>query len=144
MEIRRVAGSRSLRKRLALLGIVVLALGVAPAALTACLSYVGALAGRLGPLLASPPGGGLRPSYSPRPPALENSGFSVLTTAMDPWPPETSLEQISAIWKGAGERVLGEIDRRLAEVGSDPQKRIPLLVSKASMLNSEGEPERSY
>src|SRR5262249_55321916 len=81
---------------------------------------------------------------SPRPPALENSGFSVLTTAMDPWPPDTSLEQISAIWKGAGERVIEEIDRRLAEVGSDPQKRIPLLVSKASMLNSEGEPERSY
>jgi hypothetical protein len=53
-------------------------------------------------------------------------------------------EQISNQSSRAGYRVIEQIDERLAAAGMDDERRTPLLVARASMLNLEGESENAY
>jgi FG-GAP-like repeat/ASPIC and UnbV len=87
---------------------------------------------------------GLRPGYSPRIPAMDSSGLPFLCSLVPPWKPEASLEEIGNKWRGVAYREIDDIDRRLAHGSETEQSRVSLLFQKASLLNSEGEAEKSY
>ncbi len=86
----------------------------------------------------------LVPSYSPRHVMVDTGGLAVLTSVMQTWQPEASLEEISKIWLGAAYRGIEDMDKVLADPAQDEQLRMTLMFMKASLLNSEGEAEKSY
>ena len=83
-------------------------------------------------------------SSSPRHIMVDTSGFATFNSLLPAWKPSASLEEISKIWSGLAYREIAEIDRRLAGADMDEQARVLMLFMKASLLNSEGEAEKSY
>jgi hypothetical protein len=88
--------------------------------------------------------GSRRGSYSPRHDMVDTSGYYVLNSVLPKWKPDASLEEISKIWHGVASRQIEEIDRRLADHDADLDVRVSMLFMRASLLNSEGEAEKSY
>ena len=107
-------------------------------------SYARPLFDKLALVRTTGSSGALRPGYDPRLPGLDPSGFAVVPSVITPWKPEASLEEISRIWRGAGYRGIEEIDRRLAVGDRSEEARLSLLIRKVSLLNYEGEAEKSY
>jgi FG-GAP-like repeat/ASPIC and UnbV len=87
--------------------------------------------------------GGRTLQFAPRVIA-DVSGFSSLHTAIKGWGSEASLEEISAIWRGAGYRGAQEIDRTLAGTDQSSMQAVTLVLIKSSLLNSEGEADKAY
>jgi hypothetical protein len=88
------------------------------------------------------PSARLEPRYQPRQ-WVDTGGFlSILDQVR--WNADASLQDIAKQWDRAGYRMVDLIDKRLA----DPQKseidRLRLLLSKATYLNYEAEPNRAY
>lgn len=85
-----------------------------------------------------PPKARFRP-YSP----VDSSGYGVVSRLIPPWPADASLEQLAAAWRGIGPRLCAQLD---AELGSHsmPRARVPILVTKATLLNFDGESEKAY
>jgi VCBS repeat protein/ASPIC/UnbV protein len=96
------------------------------------------------PARASKYPGGLRPGYAPRARALDTSGYLTLTTMFPRWAPNSSLEEISAIWRRAPERAMSELDQRLGDSTQPDDVRSSFLTMKACLLNSQGEADKSY
>ncbi len=90
------------------------------------------------------PAQGLGPGYVRRVPVVDTSGLSVLTLMLPKWKPDASLREISNIWKGAGPRAIGEIDRRLADAALPPGEWITKMFMKSVLLNYEGDAGGSY
>jgi VCBS repeat protein/ASPIC/UnbV protein len=88
--------------------------------------------------------GGLQPGYRPRLPVVDSSGYQVLGSMLPRWKPDSSLEEISNIWRGPGYRAIKEVDRQLADSTQRDEARVSLLMMKSCLLNSEGETEKSY
>ncbi len=86
----------------------------------------------------------LRPGDSPRLAVIDTGGFLVISSLLPEWQPGASLEEISEIWRGAGYRAIKDIDLRLADVKRSDEDRVADLLLKASLLNYEGEAEKSY
>jgi ASPIC and UnbV/FG-GAP-like repeat len=74
----------------------------------------------------------------------DTSGLFVLSSVMPKWRPESSLEEISNIWRGAGRREIEKIDIRLAGGNETELSRLSLMIQKSLFLNYEGDPEKSY
>jgi hypothetical protein len=90
------------------------------------------------------PSHGLGRGYSKRLPLVDISGFSPLKSMMPEWKPDASLEEISAVWNGAGRRVIQEIDKKLVDSALPDGERILWTFVKFALLNSEGESRESY
>ena len=101
----------------------------------------GAKAGRFGPSTSSR---GLQAGYHPRVPFIDVSGFMPLTAVVPRWKPGASLEDISKVWRGAGQRAVADIDRDLAAGARSDQDRLKLMLMKALLENSEGETQKAY
>ena len=86
----------------------------------------------------------LRRGYSERLPVIDTSGFLVISTLLPKWNPDVSLEELSAILRGAGYRSIEDIDKRLADPARGDQDRVADLLLKSALFNFEGEPEKSY
>ncbi len=86
-----------------------------------------------------------RPIYDPRNP-IDSSGLGVIAPLIPPWPPNSSLETIAAAWRGAGQRILADLDafrdQRKGSLTLDLQRQN--LLNKAGILNYDGEPEKAY
>src|SRR5262249_54265859 len=68
----------------------------------------------------------------------------MVISKITPWGPAPSLEEISAIWKNLGDRLLGQIDQDLARPSLAADRRIELLVLKAQCYNYLGRPRDAY
>ena len=86
--------------------------------------------------------GAINYGYLPRQ-GMDTSGLAELTSVVR-WYPNSSLEEISKIWRGAGEREIGKIDRQIASRNPDTRTPFALLLRKAMLLNSEGDAAKSY
>ena len=64
--------------------------------------------------------------------------------ALPRWKPDSTLEEVSAIWQGIGDRSVGRIDEILNNPAVSSGERVQLLVKKATLLNYDGKPERAY
>jgi hypothetical protein len=88
--------------------------------------------------------GAFEERYVPRLPTFDTSGYKVITTMIKPWRPDASLEEIADNWRGTSDRVIADIEERLAKPGLTDPARIELTIAKASVLNSRGEAEKAY
>ena len=86
---------------------------------------------------------GRPPAYLPRRP-IDTGGFSYYLAHLPPWKPDASLQEISKICERLGYRDIEEIDRSLSDRGKTGAQRFTLEVTKAILLNYEGEPNRAY
>ncbi len=78
----------------------------------------------------------------PRKP-LDTSGFSVVVRSLKPWAPGASLDEIAEAWRNVGERTIARVDRHIAEHPLAPRDRVPMLLTRASLYHSEGQPARA-
>src|ERR1035438_2471059 len=76
--------------------------------------------------------------------SLDTSGFTSVVEHLPNWKPDSTLEEISKIWRGVGYRDIAEIDDTLSKPEISPGDRIMLLITKALLFNYEGEPKRAY
>ncbi len=60
------------------------------------------------------------------------------------WKPESSLEELRNHWQGAAYRAIDDIDRALADPAMTDGTRLAASLTKACLLNSEGQTEKSY
>jgi len=60
------------------------------------------------------------------------------------WEPDATLAEISEVWRRAGYRTIEQIDAKLGEAGVSARDRTSLLLTKVSLFNYEGEPQRAY
>src|SRR5438094_474180 len=77
--------------------------------------------------------------YQPRKP-IDSAGFSVVMAKLPPWPPTASLEQIAASYRKAGYGLLAVLDRNMADPFLPGRLRVQGQITRASLLNYEGEP----
>jgi hypothetical protein len=89
--------------------------------------------------------GGLSGSFRPRT-VLSTSGFVPLMASMEGWDPNASLQTIAETWKDAGSKAISKLDGPLqaARNAADSLRTVNLLVPRALLFNSEGEPRRAY
>jgi FG-GAP-like repeat/ASPIC and UnbV len=122
---------------------IAIALGLVLGGFKLYRKYFGTLADDLGTPRAIGSSGSMDRRYVPRQ-ELDSSGLVVLSAVMPKWSPQSSLEEISGIWRGAGPREIEKIDRRLAERDQPDESRLTMMIQKAVLLNSEGDAEKSY
>jgi hypothetical protein len=75
---------------------------------------------------------------------IETSGLFEILGRIKRWKPDTSLAELSEIWRQAGPLLIEEIDRGLPPPGSDDPRRLHLLLAKYIILNAQGENGRAY
>jgi ASPIC and UnbV/FG-GAP-like repeat len=85
-----------------------------------------------------------RPHIARRMAVDEISGFSGYGGVIRGWSEKSTLEEVAENWRDAGSRGLADVDRALAADDELNDKRVLLVLKKASLLNSEGEPEKAY
>jgi hypothetical protein len=100
---------------------------------------------RSGPVDDSIPAGGGPRGFRPYEP-MDTSGLEVLLAAIEPWEPGASLEKIGETWKEPGHKLIARFEPTLesARRAGDRRKVAAMLMTKSLLLNSEGEPDRSY
>ncbi len=69
-----------------------------------------------------------------------------MLNSLPPWPPDASLEAIAELWRSLGRKAMAEVDWSLlyARKTGDGNMVVRLLVERALLLNSEGQPARAY
>ena len=82
------------------------------------------------------------PVYEPRKP-IDSSGYLLITNSVKPWPPGASLEEIAETWRDLGTRTIERIDRHAAENPNAYRDRVPMLLTKAMLFHSEGQPAKA-
>jgi hypothetical protein len=80
--------------------------------------------------------------YKPRA-QYDLGGFGLVYENVEPWPPGASLAEIATSWRRVGYRGIAEADGFL-DSGPPPAERIHALMTKAALLNFEGEPDEAY
>jgi hypothetical protein len=91
------------------------------------------------------PAGGVLVSFQPRT-VLDTSGLVPLVSSLDRWDPRASLQTIAEIWKHAGSKAISKPDAPLqvARSAGDSASTVNILILRAMLFNSEGEPKRAY
>jgi FG-GAP-like repeat/ASPIC and UnbV len=93
---------------------------------------------------ATPSSLGLRPGYEPRSENLDTSGFTTLMWSVPDWGPNSSLEEISNVWRGAADRAIADADRLSADTSQPEAVRVTFLMRMVCLLNSQGQTEKAY
>ena len=75
---------------------------------------------------------------------MDLSGFTSVGEHLPRWKPDSTLEEISRIWRDVGHRDAAEIDGVLSNPAVSARDRFTLLMTKAMFLNYEGEPRAAY
>ena len=75
---------------------------------------------------------------------FDTSGFSTLLSAIPNWAPDSSLEEISKVWRGAADRAIADADRSFADTSQPEEVRATFLMKKGCLLNSQGQTEKAY
>jgi hypothetical protein len=87
---------------------------------------------------------GLGPWSAERHPSMDTSGLIAICSHVLAWKPEASLEEVSAIWGAEAKRGLTEIDQLLTAGIPREKERFNLTLTKATLLNFEGETDKAY
>jgi hypothetical protein len=95
------------------------------------------------PRPATPGPGQSSLDYKPRKP-LDLSGFPLVVNNPEPWKPDASLEEIAQCWQRSGPRILRRVEQILADLEVPDALRIDPLLTKATLLNYEGDPAGAY
>lgn len=75
---------------------------------------------------------------------LDTAGYSTVTSRLK-WGPGAPLEDIAQIWRNAGHRLNQTLDRYVAEPqGLTELQKIDVHLTRATLLNYEGEPHKAY
>ena len=88
--------------------------------------------------------GKLASDFQPRQFLSDTSGFGYVRTIVEPWKPTDTLAEIARHWDRAGYQAALNLDGPLADAQGDEQKLIPLLFTKATLMNYEGEAAQAY
>ena len=75
---------------------------------------------------------------------IDTSGFNSVVENHPRWKPDSTLEELSRIWNEVARRDLAEIDGALPNTSMPASDRFTLLITKAMLLNYDGEPRRAY
>jgi ASPIC and UnbV/FG-GAP-like repeat len=77
---------------------------------------------------------------------LDASGFGALTATIEPWDPNASFQTVAELWSGAAPKAISRLDVQCeaARRDGDAARVCSVLVFKAMLLCSEGEPKRAY
>ena len=70
---------------------------------------------------------------------VDTSGNSFVTAQIPPWGQGKSLQDLSEIWKNPSRPVIEKIDQELSAPATSAEKKISLLVDKASAHHFDGE-----
>jgi hypothetical protein len=76
--------------------------------------------------------------YSPRKP-VDSGGYSIVESNTVPWKSDASLKEIADAWRHGGQKILERLDERMATNKPTGSTEIYLMVSRAGLLNWEGE-----
>src|SRR5581483_1212380 len=79
--------------------------------------------------------------YKPRK-FLDTAGYATVVSMLRPWPPKATVAEIADAYRGAGFRNLERVEREMA-AEADPS-RMASHMTRAALLNYEGEPVRAY
>src|SRR5262249_35110972 len=74
---------------------------------------------------------------------IETSGFAEVLSHLR-WTTDASLEDVRASWLAAPAKALDVLDRFVPPPGKSDSQRLGMLLSKANVLNFQGEPNRAY
>jgi hypothetical protein len=101
------------------------------------------------PTGAQPPPSSIRladrwPDAQPRRANLDTGGFGFAISSVLPISDNASLKEISNAWQRVGLRGIQRIDQVLADENRSPKERVATFLSKAALLNYEGQPQRAY
>ncbi len=81
--------------------------------------------------------------YKPRD-IKDTSGYVAVTTVIEPWAPDATLEEIAKSWRGVGYRNVEGVEKALAAETELTYDRIKFLLLKAMFYNYEGDPGQAY
>ena len=84
------------------------------------------------------------PHARPRRANLDTGGFGFAISSVLPISDNASLKEISNAWQRVGFRGIQRIEQTLADKNRAPKERVAALLSKASLLNYEGQAQRAY
>ena len=90
---------------------------------------------------APAPGRGQR-RYQPRQPMDTSSFFQALAHLR--WTNDASLADIAENWRTVDVRMMEELDKALPPPGKSDSHRLLILLSKATVFNYQGQPDRAY
>jgi hypothetical protein len=74
----------------------------------------------------------------------DSSGFAAIYSRVPPWSNDASLEQIAQSWTRPGYRMIEQLDADLQQGKVPVEELVPVLMVKASLLNSENEADKAY
>ncbi len=83
------------------------------------------------------------PGFHPRG-LMDTSGFTSVSQSLAYWRPDSTLTELSAIWHDVGHRNIAQIDGILSNSALSPVDRFKLLMTKAMLLNYEGDLRSTY
>ncbi len=77
---------------------------------------------------------------------LDLSGFLAITTNPPDWKPDDSLPEIARAWHQPGMQLMPACERKLeaARRAGDRSGELTFLITKATLWNAEGRPDRGY
>jgi hypothetical protein len=81
--------------------------------------------------------------YKPRK-SIDSAGYATMTSMLVPWPPTATLEEIAAVHRGIGYRGLKLVEQDMADPLGSGRPRMSGHLTRAALLNYEGEPARAY
>jgi hypothetical protein len=78
--------------------------------------------------------------------AFDVGGYSVVGPSLRPWKPDASLETIAESWNKAGSKLIEKLAKKLDDARNrhDPREIVAHLMTRAQILNYEGDAGRSY
>jgi hypothetical protein len=81
--------------------------------------------------------------YQPRM-VLDGSGYGWVMSAVKPWDPGASLEDIAERFRVAVRQSIESLDRILMDAGLSPDEVASARYSRSTFLNYEGDPKKAY
>ena len=75
---------------------------------------------------------------------MDTSGFTYMRENALMWKRDATLREIGEVWRNAGRGQIARIDGELSRPDLPAADRIELLLTKATILNFEGDPVRAF
>lgn len=74
----------------------------------------------------------------------DSSGFFQMVAFVKPWPHDATLSEVGRAFEGMANRVIDDIDRKLAVGQLSPGDEVASSLVRVLMFNHEGQPARAY
>jgi hypothetical protein len=76
----------------------------------------------------------------------DTSGFQIILASLEPWDVGACLDKVAESWKQPGLKAISRLEKAIGDArdAGDLRAVIPREIMKAMLLQSEGQPKRSY